>query len=924
MKRGFAALLATFLCSCGSTDSIRPTVVRITPAAGSEDVQLDRTVSVVFSEAMACGATIASIALSSAAGPVIGAATCSGETLVFTPAAPLAASTTYDVVVDSRAADRAANTLALPFKLRFTTGSPRVTAVLPANGATGAALGRSISATFWESMDCGTVSAGTVRLVSSSGAVPGRVVCTGDRASFIPESPLAPSIDYTLFITSGVKDSSGNSLASFVSRFTTAGPADPVDPAVPDGAVGAMALSEDGKTLYLGGNFHSFGPRTGSLVPIDAASGKALPAYPKADGTIEAIAPDGKGGFYVGGSFGRIGSAARRGLAHILADGSVDASFQASVDGNVAAIAISGDRVFVGGAFRSLGGQPRLLAGAVDAATGAVTSWAPEDVLRPGPVQALAVAGSSVFVGGFDRLHVLDLATGAFKAWFPGPIQALAASGSTLFAGGLFWNFEAPDRFRPGLVAMDVNTFQVADWDLNSPGSFASANVSALAVSGSTLYVGGDFTTFGGSARNGLAAVDIATGRVTAWEPNPTRHSVRQAMRAIAPSGAGVLVAGDFTSIGGKARQGLAVVDAETGAATDWDPGPSFGVHALGVSGDRVLAGGEFHTLGGRARIHLAAVDAATGALSDWDPNAGANWTWGDGVWVLRVAGSTLYAGGQFSESGGSARSGLVALDTATGVATAWNPNPVMAQPSSCSPSPCPINRPNVSSIALAGSAVFVTGSYTEIGGLVTTNLVALDTVVGRATSWTPASGYVNSGPLAQAGSILLANANWDGGCGFATIDLAGGGEVVHPSAGTTLAWASSGTTVFAGGRFTSFGGQVRSGIAAFDVATGGVTSWDPDPRFSNPSTFALSPMVFAVSAAGSAVYAAGSFELIGGRVMPHLAALDAVTGAATAWNPGVNASIAAILATDSKVYLGGSFTAVGDEVRGGFAILSP
>jgi hypothetical protein len=148
-----------------------------------------------------------------------------------------------------------------------------------------------------------------------------------------------------------------------------------------------MALSEDGKTLFLGGNFHSFGPRTGSLVPIDAASGKALPAYPKADGTIEAIAPDGKGGFYVGGSFRRIGNAARRGLAHILADGSVDASFQASVDGNVAAIAISGDRVFVGGAFSSLGGQPRPLAGAVDAATGAVTSWAPEDVLRPGPVR---------------------------------------------------------------------------------------------------------------------------------------------------------------------------------------------------------------------------------------------------------------------------------------------------------------------------------------------------------------------------------------------------------------------------------------------------------------------------------------------------------------------------------------------------------
>ncbi|GIW09481.1 MAG: hypothetical protein KatS3mg061_0538 [Dehalococcoidia bacterium] len=44
--------------------------------------------------------------------------------------------------------------------------------------------------------------------------------------------------------------------------------------------------------------------------------------------------------------------------------------------------------------------------------------------------------------------------------------------------------------------------------------------VYALAVSGSTVYVGGGFTSVGGQTRNRLAALDAATGNVTSWNPN--------------------------------------------------------------------------------------------------------------------------------------------------------------------------------------------------------------------------------------------------------------------------------------------------------------------------------------------------------------------------------------------------------------------
>jgi hypothetical protein len=39
-----------------------------------------------------------------------------------------------------------------------------------------------------------------------------------------------------------------------------------------------------------------------------------------------------------------------------------------------------------------------------------------------------------------------------------------------------------------------------------------------VAVSGSTVYAGGKFETIGGKARNGIAALDAVTGRATPFD----------------------------------------------------------------------------------------------------------------------------------------------------------------------------------------------------------------------------------------------------------------------------------------------------------------------------------------------------------------------------------------------------------------------
>jgi hypothetical protein len=79
-----------------------------------------------------------------------------------------------------------------------------------------------------------------------------------------------------------------------------------------------------------------------------------------------------------------------------------------------------------------------------------------------------------------------------------------------------------------------------------------------------------------------------------------------------------------------------------------------------------------------------------------------------------------------------------------------------------------------------------------------------------------------------------------------------------------------SGSTVYAGGGFTSIGGQARNRIAALDATAGTATAWNPN----------ASGSVWALAVSGSTVYAGGYFTSMGGRPQTYLARMgDNSTG---------------------------------------------
>ena len=652
---------------------------------------------------------------------------------------------------------------------------------------------------------------------------------------------------------------------------------------VTNGPVQAEALS--GNTLYIAGFFDQVGPATGGGVPLDASSGAPVSGFPRVNGGVLAAVEDGHGGQYIGGFFTTVGGATHHGIAHILADNSV-APWDTGVDGEIAAMAIEGNTLYVGGDFAQIGGQPRSNIAALDATTGTVIAWDPHAVGHQlgRTVDGLAVSGSTVYAAGefqsmghVSRHHIaaIDAVTGSPTTWDPNadlPVFGVAVSGGTVFACGVFGHIGGQPR--AGLAALDVTTGLATAWDPKPDNSSGfGSNCSDLAVSGSLVYAQGDFTHIGGQDRNYLAALDATTGLATAWDPSPNAATGGDIPTgALAVNGSIVYVGGPFSRIGGQARGRLAALDATTGLATAWNPSANNAPVAIVANGNTVYAGGYFTSVGGQPRNDFAAVDVTTGRVTAWDPNA--QLSNGFGRFALVVSGRTVYAAGPFFTVGGQSRNHFAAIDANTGIVTPWDPQADDPQ----------FNA--IYSLAVSGNRVFAAGDFTHIGGQPRLGLAALDGSTGLADAWDPA-----------------ATAN-------------GGTPQV-------LTIAASGSVLYAGGYFTSIGGQARNDLAALDAATGLATPWDPDPTHAGSVT-----VVSALAVHGKAVYVGGQFSRIGGQERDNLAALDATTGLATAWNasgagPGFDSGVIQAFALNvGTIYVGGDFTTIGGQPRNGLAAL--
>ena len=442
-------------------------------------------------------------------------------------------------------------------------------------------------------------------------------------------------------------------------------------------------------------------------------------------------------------------------------------------------------------------------------------------------------------------------------AWDPdanGSVRTLALSsdGATVYAGGNFTSFNGGAVTRNYIAAIDVATGVPTAWD---PDSDNYVYTLVLSSDGATVYTGGNFTSFNGGAvtRNYIAAIDAATGVPTAWDPNPDSNV--QSL-AISPDNSILYMGGHFRSlVGGTIKRVYgAAVTLDTGVPTNWDPFLEWDIYTFSFCPDssKMFIGGNFYYVNAQERNNLAAINVKTGRFTSWNPDSDNEVN----VLALSSDGATVYAGGNFTSFNGSAvtRNYIAAIDAVTGVPTVWDPD---------------ADGPVITIVLSSdGATVYAGGNFTSFnGGAVTRNhIAAIDTATGAPTGWDPdASGNVY-----------------------------------------TLVLSLDGATVYVGGNFTTFnaGAVTRHYIAAIDAATGVPTAWDPD---ADDSVYTL-----ILSSDGATVFTGGGFDSFNAGAVErhHIAAIDATTGEPTGWDPDAGGDVfTLVLSPDgATVYAGGEF----------------
>jgi hypothetical protein len=337
---------------------------------------------------------------------------------------------------------------------------------------------------------------------------------------------------------------------------------------------GAVAVSPDGSTVYVGGSFRTVdGESRNHIAAFSTATGALLPWNPGVGGKVSAIATAGNV-VYVGGAFGKVGkTTVGPNIAAISATTGEALEWGPTapgVDNAVDALAVSpdGSQVVVGGYFSHADGLTQSMDGKTSynkaAIVGGVTSSTP-GALEPMPadaaavppgtdaapvngctsdVKAIVVSGGAAYLadegtggGCFDGTWAVNLTDGSLK-WVNrclGATQTLAVVGNFLYKGSHMHNclrsnnngdpnnFPAlpPNEDRRASSEFLSNGF-LGPWypDLNAGPNLGPR---AMATDGRQLYVGGDFTLVDGVKQQGIARFTSTTDYPT---PKPAAPQV--------------------------------------------------------------------------------------------------------------------------------------------------------------------------------------------------------------------------------------------------------------------------------------------------------------------------------------------------------------------------------------------------------------
>ena len=357
---------------------------------------------------------------------------------------------------------------------------------------------------------------------------------------------------------------------------------------------------------------------------------------------------------FIGGRFGRVqerptGSAgpgfAATNLAAIdMTTGRGIASFTPDVTGNanqtaeVQSLAVVGNTLYVGGQFAAIDGQAHYNLAAVTIDPVALTG-----TVDPGFDPTAGVPG-----GGNERsMYVYEI--------LPGP--------TGLYVGGTFTKVNGAARSKTALVRTNGSL----DTTFKTTGVNGAVRDMEFAADAQTIFVGGAFNRFNGTARRSIARISPSTGALQPWAIPTSQIEEKQTAWDLVVTGTRVYGGlGRGPNYAAAYRVGSPVLD----GTRVWRFGASGNVQAIALlGGTDLVIGGHFGTFleqrvcGDQLLKNLGVLRGVAGESSPqldcgflpqfFGPNEFG------GVWEIQLTPTDLWVGGEFTTIDGVGHRGI-------------------------------------------------------------------------------------------------------------------------------------------------------------------------------------------------------------------------------------------------------------------------
>lgn len=574
---------------------------------------------------------------------------------------------------------------------------------------------------------------------------------------------------------------------------------------ITDGSVNTILPYEEENLLYIGGDFNNMGSSLGHGIILNSSSLNLADNFPKVNGYVGLVAPDGTGGFFIAGSFTRVDGVSRNGLARIKSDRTLDLNFNPDAGFSPSFTKTSDESLYEV--------SNRTISRVTTSGIGGPIY--PQLVLFK--IFDVSDQGFVAYIAGRDTanqttrngIFQMDITTGAlienfFYPMSPFNVRRIIRTTDALYIAG--YNT---------LVKLDPITGEpLQDFNVSVNGW-----ISDMVFLGGNIIVGGSFLSINGTAQKYIAKLDIASGNLITWDPQVDWY----VSDLYSVSNNRLLLSGNFGSVGGQPREGFAVISS-SGQVLNSGPKISSTDYSLAFSqsGNHVYIGGIFITVDAVKRAGFAAIDMLTGIPQPVHPE------FEGGVYALARDANELFVGGSYyfeNVPPAQQRNGLASIDLSTGELTSWKPNPWEIH--------------SVTSLALTDDFVFIGGEFEEFWSgntqYIRTYLASFSRQTGQITTWEPELDNVVDAILVHDNNLYVAGSfseiNGQPRNRLASFTIATG-ELTdwnpNPS-GRVRTLAKNETTLFAGGSFSSVGGTARSRIAAFDLSTGELTEWQAE-----------------------------------------------------------------------------------------------